>query len=367
MVAAPGPAAWVELSGTTRVAGAYSATTALTGALGAAAGGRLMDRYGRRPVLVAAHATAALGFAMAGLAFAGGSLLFFVAGTALASSSLGTIFLMRVAAAEIAAPSERARVVARVQVSAAVAAIAGPFVLVPLARLPVDRPDPWLWAIATGGFLLSAWLVSQAKELRGPAGPDALPLVQGAHTRPATGPILAGTTALVCAQAAMVTIMGVTGVHLRHLYGGATTAVVMASHFFGMFALSLVVGRAADRIGRVATIVAGLALLAAGGLTVALLEGAIGLAVGLLVVGLGWSCAYIAGSVLLTDAIAPERRARVVGLVDLATALLTATAAFLGGLWYAQHGIWALGLAAAAVASIPIVLVLYGKATPGRT
>jgi hypothetical protein len=42
-----------------------------------------------------------------------------------------------------------------------------------------------------------------------------------------------------------------------------------------------------------------------------------GYAVGLLLVGLGWSFGFIGSTVLLADATAPERRARVVGRADL--------------------------------------------------
>lgn len=366
MVAAPGPAAWVALSGSSAQAGAYFGINALAGAVGAALGGRAMDRWGRRPVLVGAHLQAALGFAVAGLAYVMGSLVFFAIGTALSSSSLGVIYLTRLAAAELAAPSERARTVARVQVSAAVAAVAGPFVLVPIAFgvAPLGlAPDPILWAIASAAFLIAATVVSGAHALRGPS--LARSIAPASDARIPWLPFAAGMAALVCAQAAMVTVMGVTGVHLRHQYGGTTTALVMASHFLGMFGLSLVVGRLADRAGRAATIVAGLGLLAVGGIVVALLEGRWGLGAGLLLVGLGWSFAYIAGTVLLTDVVPAERRGRTLGAVDFTTAILTASASFAGGAWYAREGISGLGLASAALAALPIVLVLFARRPSG--
>lgn len=125
-----------------------------------------------------------------------------------------------------------------------------------------------------------------------------------------------------------------------------------------MFAFSLVSGKSADRAGRRATILVGIAVLAMGGLSVALAPGAVGLAVGLLLVGLGWSFAYIGGTALLTDVLPPARRARTLGFVDFSTALFAALASFGGGLWYAERGISGLGLAAVALVALPAVLAM---------
>lgn len=360
MLSAPGPAAWVELSGSTAQAGVYFALTSLSSALGAGLGGRAMDRFGRRPVLVAAHAQAAAGYAIAAGALAMGSLLVFGIGVAVASSATGVVYLTRLAAGELAGPAERARLVARVQVSATAGAVLGPFLLVPIAQLAAMfglRADLALFALAPVAFLAAAALVAGARGLHGPAA-------KVAKDAPNTGriplaPFAVATVALVCAQGAMVTVMGVTGVELKHAgHGAGATGLVMALHFVGMFGLSLVVGRIATRVGRAPTIAGGLALLAGGGLVVAYAPGAAGLAGGLFLVGLGWSFAYIAGTVLLTDIVPDARRARVMGSVDFTTAILAALASFAGGVWYAERGITGLGLAAAALVALPMVVAL---------
>lgn len=368
MLAAPGPAAWVALSGRTDQAGAYFALSALAGAIGAAAGGRAMDRWGRRAVLAAAYATAAAGFVVAGAAFAAGSLGVFAAGIALASAATGVVYLTRLAAAEIFAPHERARAVARVQMSATFGAVVGPLALLltgPLGAATGRSPDVLVWFVAPPLLATSALLVARARGLRGPAPRATEAAQRGARVAPR--PFLVGVLALVCAQAAMVTVMGVTGVELKRAQGATATSLVMALHFLGMFALSLVVGRFADRAGRTRAILLGLALLSAGGLTVGLVGGVAGMALGLLVVGLGWSLAYIGGSVLLTDVVPAPRRARTMGGVDFLTALLAAVASYSGGVWYAGHGISGLGLAAAAFAALPIVAALsLRERAPGR-
>ena len=352
MTAAPGPAAWVALSGDAADAGLFFATFSLASAAGSFLGGRLMDRAGRRVVLAGAHLGAGLGFALAGVSLANRALLPFVASTALFAACLGTLNLTRLAAAELFAPHERARAVARVQVAATVGAVGGPLVLLFVA-------PHLLWFVAPPLFLVGAALVSRAPEparaLPGaPTGPDArIPALA----------VAAGVAALVCAQGAMVAVMGVTGVELAHAgHARSTTSLVMALHFTGMFAFSLLAGRAADRAGRRPTILGGVAVLALGGLTIALIPGAVGLALGLLLIGIGWSFSYIGGTTLLTDVLPPARRARSLGLIDFTTALLAAGASFAGGIWYAQRGIAGLGLAAIAVVALPAVLALVLRA-----
>lgn len=156
----------------------------------------------------------------------------------------------------------------------------------------------------------------------------------------------------------MVSVMGVTGVHLSHTQSDLVTSATMAGHFAGMFALSLVVGRFADAKGRRAAILVGGSLLAVGGLSVAFVVGAPGLAAGLLLVGLGWSFAYIGGTVLMADVVPAPRRARFAGTVDFGTALLSAAASFAAGQWYADQGITGLGLAAVAIVAIPLIAAL---------
>ena len=348
MVAAPGPAAFVSLSGRTADAGLFFAIFSLASAAGAAIIGRAMDRWGRKRPLVAGHLLAAAGFALAGLGVRARSLATFVVGTVTLAFGIGAIYLTRVAASELYGPADRARAVGRVQVAASVAAVAGPFLLLALAgRLDL------LWFVAPPIYLVSALLVALWRG-GGPApraaggSPDAAPIERA--------PFALGFLALVCAQGAMVTIMGVTGVELTHAgHAPHVTSAVMSLHFLGMFGLSTFVGGIAQRLGRPRTILVGVLTIAVGGVLVAFVAGAVGLAVGLLVVGVGWSFAYIAGTVLLAEIVPAARRARTIGVVDLATALVAALVSYAGGLWYAQRGMMGLGLAAVAIVALPVL------------
>jgi MFS family permease len=156
----------------------------------------------------------------------------------------------------------------------------------------------------------------------------------------------------------MVMAMGVTGAALRHDGHGVTAiGLALAAHFLGMFALSPLVGRLTDRLGRRATILSGFALTALGGVLIALVPGVVGFSAGIFLVGLGWSGAYIGGTVLVTDATPADRSARVLGLTDTAGAGLTISASIGGGAWYAAHGLPGLGLLAGAIVILPALLV----------
>jgi MFS family permease len=169
--------------------------------------------------------------------------------------------------------------------------------------------------------------------------------------RPGSSALWPAVATLVLVQAAMVAVMAVAGPVVLHAgHGAGAIGSVVLLHFAGMFGLSLVIGRIADRHGRPLTIACGWALLAAGGAVVAFLPGLPGFAVGLMLVGLGWSFAYLGGTAMFADRAPPQSRARLLGRIDLAASLLAAATAAGAGVLFARHGLLSLGLAAAAIA-----------------
>jgi len=117
------------------------------------------------------------------------------------------------------------------------------------------------------------------------------------------------------------------------------------------------VGHVADRVGRVQTIFTGLALLAAGGAVIGFIPGMVAFGIGLLLVGFGWSFSFIGSTVMLTDAAAPERRARTLGRADLSGQLCAAVIATAGGWWFASRGAAGLGILAIVVAATPVLFL----------
>jgi MFS family permease len=139
---------------------------------------------------------------------------------------------------------------------------------------------------------------------------------------------------MVVSQAVMVAVMTMTPLHMRdHDHSVQLVGFVLAVHIAGMYALAPLVGRLNDRIGGHRTIVVGGAVLASSTIVTALAGAAPSLLfVGLFLLGLGWSIGLIAGSSMLTGAVAMEHRTRVQGAGDLTMSLCGGAAGLVSGL-----------------------------------
>jgi len=128
----------------------------------------------------------------------------------------------------------------------------------------------------------------------------------------------------------------------------------------GMYAFSPVVGWLVDRTGRVPMILVGSAILAVSCVVCALApaDSVPILAVGLFLLGLGWSFTLIAGSTLLTDDIGENERPAVQGLSDLVMNLAAAGGGVVAGIIVATSTYATLCLAALVpVLAIPLCAV----------
>ncbi|MCA1812049.1 MAG: MFS transporter [Halobacteriales archaeon] len=348
MVVGPGGAAFVRLAGNEAAAGVFVALFYVGAAVGGWGGGHLMDRVGRRPVVVAGYVLGATGYIVAGWAQHAGALAAFVAGTLLLAAASGALTLGRLAVAEAVEPARRGRALAILQASATAGAVVGPLLLIAAPRLPIpagSSPLDVVWWVAPPLLLAGAALVGT-----GPAWPR-WTAPGPVATQPGSSALWPAVATLVLVQAAMVAVMAVAGPVVLHAgHGADAIGAVVLLHFAGMFGLSLLIGRVADRRGRPFTIACGWTLLAVGGATVAFLPGLPGFAVGLMLVGFGWSFAYLGGTAMFADRAPPQSRARLLGRIDLAASLLAAATAAGAGVLFARHGLLALGLAAVAIA-----------------
>jgi MFS family permease len=366
MGAGPGSAALVTLSGNLAWAGMYVAIFNIGAAAGAALGGRSMDRYGRKPPLVAGYLLGAIGYLVAGIGVQLSSLPAFVLGALMMAAAFGIANLSRLAVAEMFPPAERGRGVAWIQIAAIFGAIAGPVILIlsePIGRALGREPLGLIWFFAPPLLLAAAFLTSRAEEpqklaFKSPA-PDPAVMSVGTGAAVAASVITAGTVSIAASQSAMAAVMGIGGAAVAHAgHGVPVLGSIMLLHFIGMFGLSRIVGRFADRVGRLETIFTGLALLAAGGAVIGFIPGMVAFGIGLLLVGFGWSFAFIGSTVLLTDAAPPARRARTLGRADLSGQLCAAVISTAGGWWFASRGAAGLGILAIVVAATPVMLLV---------
>jgi MFS family permease len=362
--------------GTESLSGLASASAVIGAALIAMPVARLMDARGRRPGLLLAYAVGTLG---ALLTIAGAVLGWFplaLVGLVLTGGGTAAGLQSRYAAADLASPDRRGRSLATVVWATTVGSVLGPNLAQPMGDLAASlgiprlagpymlsvaafiaaasiialflRPDPLLLARREAAALNAATLPSVRRSLR--ASLSAIARVPSA---------LVGLVAMAAGHAVMVGVMSMTPVHLQH--GGATLRIVglvISGHITGMYIASPLVGMLADRVGRRAVIVLGGVIL----LTAVAIAGTAGghesarLAVGLFLLGIGWSCTLIAGSTLLTESVAAEERPTVQGAADLTMGIAGASAGVLSGV---VVGLGSYGLLNSIAVVIVVPLVVF--------
>ncbi|TGJ96391.1 MFS transporter, partial [Actinotalea fermentans ATCC 43279 = JCM 9966 = DSM 3133] len=181
--------------------------------------------------------------------------------------------------------------------------------------------------------------------------------------------------AIVVSHLVMVGLMSMTPVHMGH--GGASLqiiGIVISAHIAGMYVLSPVIGWAADKVGhsRVLVLVGVILLASAVIVAGAPSDDSARLTVGLVLLGVGWSCGLVAGSALLIDATPATDRTQVQGLTDFAMNLGGAVGGVLAGIVIAVSSYAALSWGAAVLLVAYLVLVVGrllrkdGPRSPGR-
>jgi MFS family permease len=333
---------------------------------------RLTDRFGRRVGLSTGLVMAAGGAALVVVsAQAGWTALMFV-GFLVTGSATAAGLQARYAATDLAEPRHRARALSIVVWATTVGAVAGPNLSDPSGRIALRLGLPEL----TGGYLitvcatgLAATLVmvglrpdplltarARAADRGTPHAPHprlrhSLEVIRGHQ-----GAVL-GLAAIAVAHTAMVAVMVMTPIHMRHVDVSLTIiGLVLSVHILGMYAFSPLVGLASDRFGRVPLIVMGCVLLLAACAVAgtAPADDALQLGIGLFLLGLGWSCGLVAGSTLLTESVPEAERPGAQGASDLVMNVCAAVGGAIAGVIVAvsTYG-WLTTLAA-----IPVVLLL---------
>jgi MFS family permease len=369
-----------EISGSPAFSGMAATSVTLGAALAAIPLARLARRAGRAPALATGALAAASGAIVAMVAAGIASFPLLLLGILLIGSGTAVNLQSRFAAADLAAPATRGRDLSLVVWATTVGAVSGPNLIGPGEALGASIGLPEL----TGPFLFTVVAQSLAAALYLVAlRPDPLRLaaawraVQAAEderrgtARAAEGAvdhrpsIRLAVLAIALSHATMVSVMAMTPVHLTA--HGASLVIVgftISLHIAGMYALSPVFGILADRLGRRPTIVIGQGMLAASLLMTGFGAESEGWVVaGLITLGLGWSASTVAGSALLTEAAAPERRPIVQGRSDLVMSAAGAVGGALAGVALAAFGYSGLSFVTMAlVATVAIAVVV----TPRR-
>jgi MFS family permease len=403
----------VDLSGSSFWAGSVATIMTLAAALSALPLASLADSHGRRAGLVTGLAAALAGTVCIVASVVSRNFVLLLLGTAGVGVGTASSLQSRFAAVDLADDAHRGRALSTVVWAITIGAVAGPNLVNPGAAVgqavglpPITGP----FIIAGAGLLLACALLLTglrpdpllfARQLAAaggaPAGPrpaESQPdapqsavhrggaLGRGLRAARSSPSAVLALAAVVGARAVMVGVMSVTPLHLQELVAGPDMAghtghtasgdvlviigFTISLHIAGMFALSPVMGWLTDKAGRRQTIVLGFGLLLAA-VSVAGLgqRSTAGVAVGLVLLGLGWSAATIAGSTLLAESVRPEDRVVVQGVSDtLMGAAGAAGGAFSGVIlsWAGYPGLnLAGGLIAGAVLSAAVIALRPGR------
>lgn len=154
--------------------------------------------------------------------------------------------------------------------------------------------------------------------------------------------MLLAVATLTIAQLVMTLIMVITPLHMAHHHHDTTAiSLVVMAHTLGMFGLSGVTGWLVVRIGKLPVIVIGALILAVSAVLAPLSNNAWMLAFALFLLGLGWNFDFVAGSALLSGALATGERGKTQGVSKTFVAVAAATGAFATGIAFQWGGLLA--------------------------
>lgn len=363
-----------DVSGSTSLSGLAQTSSVLGAAVLALPMARIMAARGRRPGLVAGYSLAVAGTALAVLGAVVDSFAFVLVGLALLGAGTATNLQSRYAAADLATPAHRARALATVVWATTLGVVLGPnltgpgavvadwfglprltgpllfsmvaFAVAALTLLVALRPDPLLMARAVG------------EEKR----PPAVTIRTALRAVAASSPAVLAIAAVATAHTVMVSVMVMTPVHMRH--EGSTlkvVGVVISLHVAGMYAFSPIVGWLTDNLGRVPVLVLSQGVLVLAVVLAGTAANDAVLGAGLLLIGLGWSCALIAGSTLISESVADAVRPGVQGASDFVMGICGATGGALAGLVVGFAGFGTLNALAGLLVIPVLVLVVLSR------
>lgn len=373
-----------DVSGSADLAGLGGTFQVLGGALIAIPMAHVMAARGRRWGLLVGYALGIVGALMMIIAGAIRNFPMLLVGAALFGGSNAANSQARYAAADLADDQHRGRDLSTVVWATTIGAVFGPN----LAG-PGEPVAEWLGIPAlTGPYVFSLLgLLLGAVLLFTRLRPDPLLLARERAAAIATEPLerqhgsvvrgwrtllahpgaLLGLVTMALGHTVMVSVMVMTPLHMHH--GGASLKViglVISIHVLGMFAFSPLTGLAVDRWGGRSCGLAGAVILVVAGVLAAQapIGWSAGLAIGLFLLGLGWSFTLVSGSTLVVTSVPLSERAGAQGAADLVMGLAAGGGGALAGVVVGQLGYSVLGVCSAVLAAIVALASLLIRVDP---
>lgn len=369
----------VLVTGIESILGLGPAIFLTAAALAAFPAGRLMDRYGRVPVIAGGFVVGLMGCLLTALGCVVDSAPLVILGFLAVGGMSGAVLLARTAVADMYPDERKARAISYVLFGALFGAALGPLVFRPLfagkdlelATLVV----PWLaaGAMSVVGLILALLIRPDPRSIALELAREGLAPGETHSVEPAAplGTILrrprvpAAVLAAVASFAVMAGLMNLTGyIVVGHGHEQADVFTVISLHIVGMYGLVLVVGQLVDRIGRHRALIGGLVIMAVSTLMLAWVEAIPAMSLSLFLLGLGWNVSFVAASAELVTLAEPVERGRLVGFTDLVAGLTAAALALLGGLAYTEWGVAALAVGATVAVLVPALAISRSRRTP---
>lgn len=371
VVVAVAPLAAEDLTGGVALAGIPGAVAIVGTALGASAVATLMQRANRRIGLSTGYATSLVG---AGIGFAAllvGSFSLLLVGSALFGVGNATNQMTRYVVAELHEPDRRGQALGWIVWAGTIGGVIGPNLLAPTGRWATWAGLPEL----SGPYLVAGLvMVLVALGYQALLRPDPstfavaghLPMPEDqASTSPAASPwrlpvVRVAVAVMVTGQVVMVWLMSMTPVHIRESGGDlGRVGLILSAHIFGMYALAPLAGWVEDRFGSLVAIATALATLALSAVLAAIAPvGGLFMGVALLLLGLGWSFGFVAGSTMLARDVPEDVRPTVQGRVETGVWLASAVASLAAGLLLEVLGFVGLAVVAIVVLALPVTFVV---------
>jgi MFS family permease len=343
--------------------------------------GKITDTFGRKPGILFGQGLTILGSIATGLGMLMASAFGLVGGMVLFTMGVSAGQQLRVAATDMYPPPMRGLALGFIATGSLIGIALSPLVMwlgeaVSQLTGAAAIGLPWLMlpVLIAGGMVLVRFVQPDPKEIGQNLEryyPDYLPPSRSANGAgaefSAVGLLKFTPTQLAivsnsAGQGNMAIVMVLTSLVLAH-HGHSLTAIAL-SHMFhaaGMFAFTIPLGWAADRVGREWVMYPSVATTFVGALFVAYADGFWGVTLGTFLVGLGWSAANVASTALLADQVATEHRGRAIGVSETGAGAMTLLAAVVTGPLIECASLPAAGLAAAFVAVVPLAMLAIDK------
>lgn len=350
----------VSVSGSVLFAGLSAAMSTLGAAVFAIPLAALAARFGRRPALTSGALIALVGAIFVVIAMIVGNIWLLLVSMLVLGTGNALSMQTRFAAGDLATKETRGRDISLVVWATTIGIVLGPnlagpgdavgdslglpslsgaFVFTVVAQ--IIAAAIYFWGLRPDPLLLSKQLLHQQEQDAGITPPKSSASFRASFGLIASRPQAAvAVFVMVMSHATMVSIMAMTPVHLSEMHVAVVLiGLTVSLHTAGMYGLSPVFGWLSDRIGLVPVIMVGQVMFL---ITIFLNwfwpENLGSVMAALILLGLGWSAATVAGSVMLTGALNADERPRVQGVSDSLMSLAGAGGGAIAGLILAALG-----------------------------